>query len=329
MHNKLLFHIAIIILVLGVLSIGLAQQVVTTTTTTVITYPISTTTEIVKVPGTTGAATIIYGGYRLIYVEMKPNKECVMVVRGEPVTEITIPGMTIPGITTAYTIPAATYETTITRIEGGTTVTTTGMDYVKILTTISMGPISTVVSMMAPIYGELIEHCKAITVTIINRFEASEPLMISIAMPGYTARGTTIRISELFITQPITITRTKTVPGTTYTTTYEGEGRTIVTTISSPGTTITRTITIPGSVVTKTITIESTVSGPPTKTETETSTRPTSPPGTTTTPATTQTTATATAGLEIAPLTLIIIAVIILVIIIAVIMRIRRVRTRW
>lgn len=121
MHNRFLSHIAIIALVLGVLSIGLAQQIITITTTTVITYPPSTTTETSVVPGTTGVATIAYGGYRLIYVEMRPDQECVMIVRGEPVTEVTIPGVTMPGITTTYIIPAATYETTITQVEGGTT----------------------------------------------------------------------------------------------------------------------------------------------------------------------------------------------------------------
>ena len=324
MHSKLLPQIAII-LILCVLSIGFAQQVITTTTTTVITYPPSTTTEIVEMPGTTGAATIIYGGYRLIYIEMRPDQECVMVVRGEPVTEITIPGMTFPGITTAYAIPAATYETTITSIEGGTTLKTTGMDYVEALTTISMGPISTVFSIAVPVYGEIMKYCRAITLTIINRFEAREPLTISIAMPGYTMSGTVITVPELFITEPVTVTKTTTIPGTTYTTTYEEEGRTIVTTVSAPGTTATKTITIPGSTVTKTITIESTVSGPPTKTEASTQT--TGAPSKTT-PATTQAPATTAAGPEMASMIPIIIIAIIIVVVIAAILVIRRSRAR-
>lgn len=325
MHCKLLPQLAII-LILCVLSIGFAQQVVTMTTTTVITYPPSTTTEVVRMPGMTGAATMIYGGYRLIYIEIRPDQECVMVVRGEPVREITIPGMTFPGVTTAYTIPAATYETTITRVEGGTTLTTTGMDYVEVLTTISMGPVSTVFSMPAPIYGEIMKYCRVITLTIINRFEAGEPLTISIAMPGYTMSGTVITIPELFITEPVTVTKTTTIPGTTYTTTYEERGRTIVTTITSPGTTTTKTITIPGSTITKIITIESTISGPPTKTET--STRPTGTPSTTMALTTIQTPTTTAAGLETTTSTLIVITAIIIIAIIAAILAIQRARTR-
>jgi hypothetical protein len=49
------------------------------------------------VPGTTGAATIAYGGYRLIYIEIRPDQECVMVVRGEPATGGHNPGSNHPG----------------------------------------------------------------------------------------------------------------------------------------------------------------------------------------------------------------------------------------
>jgi len=325
-NNRFLSHIAIIVLVLGVLSIGLAQQITTITTTTVITYPPLTTTETSVVPGTTGVATIVHGGYRFIYVEMRPDQECVMVVRGEPVTEVTIPGATVPEITTTYVIPAATYETTITHVEGGTTETRTGLGDVEFLTTVEMGPISTVISMPVLVYGEIMEYCRAITVTVINRFEASKPMTIYIALPGYTAGGMTVTFPEPPIAGPITATKTRIIPGETYTTTYEEAGQTIVTTVSQPGMTMTKTITIPGSTVTKVVTIESTVSGPLTMTEKETPTQPTRP-HITTTPTESQTT-TAAAGLEIAPFMLIIIIAVVIVIVIAVIIVvIRRART--
>jgi hypothetical protein len=44
-----------------------------------------------------GIAAIAHGGYRLVYIEVKPDQECVMVVRGESVTEPPIPRATIPG----------------------------------------------------------------------------------------------------------------------------------------------------------------------------------------------------------------------------------------
>jgi hypothetical protein len=305
----------------------LAQQIITITTTTVIAYPPSTATETSLVPGTMGAATIAYGGYRLIYVEMRPDQECVMIIRGEPAIEVTIPGATISGMTTTYIIPAATYETTITQVEGGTTETKTGLEDVEVLTTMEMEPMSTIISMPVLVYGEIMEYCKAITITMINRFEASAPMTIYIALPGYTAGETVVTLPEPFITGPLTATKTTIIPGETYTMTHEERGQTIVTTISNPDTTVTRTITISGSTVTKTITVESTVSGTPTtKTETGATTQPTMPQSTTT-PATSQAT-TATAVFEITSFTLIIIiAAIIAIVIVAIIIVIRRART--
>jgi len=323
-NNRFLSHIAIVILVLGVLSIGLAQQITTITTTTVITYPPSTTTETSVVPGTTGVATIVHGGYKLIYIEMRPDQECIMIIRGEPVTEITIPRATIPGITTTYVIPVATYETTITQVEGGTTETRTGLEDIEVLTTIEMEPIRTVISMPVLVYGEIMEYCKAITVTMINRFEASEPMTIHIAMPGYTVSETVMTLPEPLITGPLTTTKATIIPGETYTMTHEEKGQTIVTTISNPDMTVTRTITIPGSTVTKTITVESMVSRTPMiKTETGAMTQPTMPQSITT-PATSQ----ATTVFEITPFMLvIIITAIIAIVIVAIIIAIRHART--
>jgi hypothetical protein len=38
------------------------------------------------------AATIAYGGYRSIYIEMRSDQECMMIVRGELAAEVAIRG---------------------------------------------------------------------------------------------------------------------------------------------------------------------------------------------------------------------------------------------
>ncbi len=322
MKSKFLPQLIVLAVILGVLSVGLAQQVVTTTTTTVITLPPVTTTKIIKKPGTTGIATVVHGGYKVVYIEKRPNQECVMVIEGEPRTVITVPGASFPGVTTAFTIPAATYETTITRVEGGTTRTTTGFDYVTVSTTMVVGPISTVMALPIPIYGEIREYCQAITITVINRFEASEPTVIFIAFPGFTFKGTVITMPTLFVTQPVTVTKTTTKPGTTYTTTIERAGTTAVKTISAPGTTITKTITLPAKTITKTITYETTI-GKPTATETTKPSppKPPKPPKETTTIS--ETTA---AALELGPLIplLLIGGIIVVVVVVVVVVLVRR-----
>lgn len=108
------------------------------TTTTVITLPETTKTTIITKPGTTGVVTVVHGGFRIIHIEKRPDQECIIVVEGEPKSVITIPGASFPGMTTVYTIPQTVYELTLTQVEGGTTLTRTGVDYVTVETTISM-----------------------------------------------------------------------------------------------------------------------------------------------------------------------------------------------
>jgi len=232
--RKTLLQLVLIFLVVGIFSIGVAQQVITTTTTTVITLPAKTTTTVISHAGTTEVKTIIQGGYRMVNVEVRPDQECVIVIRGAPQTVMTIPAATVPGTTTVVTIPATSYETTITRTEGGTTLTTTGMRVVELKTTISAGPVTTTRAILIPLYGEIMEYCEAITVKIINSFEVKEPMTMTITFPGFTFSGTTVTLPTLPISGSTTVTETTTKPGTTYTTTIEEKAKTIVTTVTLP-----------------------------------------------------------------------------------------------
>jgi len=290
-RSKILVQVVVIAVVLGLLSIGIAQKVIVVTTTTVITLPETTKVTTITKPGTTGVTTIVQGGYRVIHIEKRPDQECVIVIEGEPKSVVTIPGASFPGTTAVYTIPKTVYEVTLTRVEGGTTLVTTGVDYVTVETTISVGPVSTVMAVPVPIYGELREYCQRITVTIIDRFEVNAPMTQTVIFPGFTFKGTVITMPTLFITNPVTATKTTTRPGTTYTTTIERAGTTVVKTVKMPGTVITKTITLPAKTVTKKVVYTTTLSEskPPQETVKPTPTKPPKPtkPPITTTPTTT------------------------------------------
>ena len=273
-RSKILVQAIVITLVLAFLSIGVAQKVIRVTTTTVITLPGTTKVTTITKPGTTGVVTVVHGGYRVVHIEMRPDQECIIVVEGEPVSVVTIPGASFPGTTAVYTIPGTVYETTITRVEGGTTRTTTGFEFLTMTAKTSMGPVTLTMTIPAPIYGKIMEYCKRITITMIDRFEASEPMTIAFKLPGFTFKGRVITMPTLLITGSITATKTTTRPGMTYTTTIERAGTTMVKTVSAPGTTITKTITHPPKTITKKIVYTTTISGkPPTET-----TKPAKPP---------------------------------------------------
>ncbi|OYT68163.1 MAG: hypothetical protein B6U65_00155 [Candidatus Wolframiiraptor sp. EX4484-121] len=275
-RSKILVQVVVITLVLAFLSIGVAQKVIRVTTTTVITLPGTTKVITITKPGTTGVVTVVHGGYRVVHIEMRPNQECIIVVEGEPVSVVTIPGVSFPGTTAVYTIPGTVYETTITRVEGGTTRTTTGFEFLTMTAKTSMGPVTLTMTIPAPIYGKIMEYCKRITITMIDRFEASEPMTIAFRFPGFTLKGRVITMPTLLVTGSITATKTTTRPGTTYTTTIERAGTTMVKTVSAPGTTITKTSTLPPKTITKKIVYTTTISGkPPTET-----TKPAKPPKT-------------------------------------------------
>jgi len=270
-RSRILVQAVVITLVLAFLSIGVAQKVIRVTTTTVITLPGTTKVTTITKPGTTGVVTVIHGGYRVIHIEMRPDQECVIVVEGEPVSVVTIPGVSFPGTTAVYTIPKTVYETTITRVEGGTTRTTTGFEFLTMTTETAMGPVTMTMTIPAPIYGKIMEYCKRITVTIVDRFEVKEPMTVAFMFPGFTFKGTVVTMPTLLVTGGVTATKTTTRPGTTFTTTIEKAGTTMVKTMSAPGTTITKTITLPPKTITKKIVYTTTISGSP-------STKTTKPP---------------------------------------------------
>jgi len=273
-RSRILVQVVVITLVLAFLSIGVAQKVIRVTTTTVITLPGTTKVTTITKPGTTGVVTVIHGGYRVIHIEMRPDQECVIVVEGEPVSVVTIPGASFPGTTAVYTIPKTVYETTVTRVEGGTTRTTTGFEFLTMRTETAMGPVTVTMTIPAPIYGKIMEYCKRITVTIVDRFEVKEPMTVAFMFPGFTFEGTVVTVPTLLVTGGVTVTKTTTRLGTTFTTTIEKAGTTMVKTVSAPGTTITKTITLPPKTITKKIVYTTTISGSPSA---ET-TRPTKPP---------------------------------------------------
>ena len=264
-RSRILVQVVVVTLVLAFLSIGVAQKVIRVTTTTVITLPGTTKVTTITKSGTTGVVTVIHGGYRVIHIEMRPDQECVIVVEGEPVSVVTIPGASFPGTTAVYTIPKTVYETTITRVEGGTTRTTTGFEFLTITAETAMGPVTMTMTIQAPIYGKIMEYCKRITVTMVNRFEVKEPMTVAFMFPGFTFKGTVFTMPTLPVTGSVTATKTTIRPGTTFTTTIERAGTTMVKTISSPGTTITKTITLPPKTITKKIVYTTTISGKPPK----------------------------------------------------------------
>lgn len=278
-RSKILAQVVVITIALALLSIGVAQKVIRVTTTTVVTLPGTTKITTISKPGTTEIMTVIHGGYRIIHIEMRPDQECVIVVEGEPVSVVTIPGASFPGTTAVYTIPKTVYETTITRVEGGTTRTTTGFDYVTVTNEVTMGAITMTMTIPAPIYGKITEYCKRITITIINRFEVSEPMTVKFMFPGFTFKGRVVTMPTLLVTGSVTATKTTTKLGTTYTTTIEKAGTTMVKTVTVPGTTMTKTITFPPKTITKKTIYTTTISGKP-PTETVKPTKPPKPPKT-------------------------------------------------
>ncbi|MDW8021326.1 MAG: hypothetical protein RMI78_01680 [Nitrososphaerota archaeon] len=257
--ERTLLKLVLTLLICGVLSIGVAQQVVVTTTT-VMTLPEKTSTTVISHSGTTEVRTMILGAYRVIHAEIIPDQECTIVIRGEPQSVVAIPATTVPGTTTVITIPATSYATTIVETEGGTTLTTTGARVVEVKTTVEMEFITTAFAFPVILEGEIIEYCEKITLTMIDSFEAKEPVTITLSFPGYTFAGTTFTIPEVPDIGLTTATETTIYPGTTYTTTIEEKGRTVITTVTLPETLETKTIVLPGEVVTKTITYTTTLS---------------------------------------------------------------------
>ncbi len=275
-----------LVVFLGFLTIGAAQQIIiTTTTTTLITIP--GTTYVTTLPGGEITATIVIPKYTLIAVEKRPDQTCSIVLK--PIkTEgvITIPGttVTIPGTTvqTVFTEPTIKYS--ITYEEDGVT-TTTGYTYIELVTTIA----GQTFSIPIPLYAEIIESCQTIQVVQeVTIIMGSVPATFYYAYPEmtYSFEGATFTIEEMTEELPTTITTTTITPGTTYTESTVFPGTTMATTITLPSTTV--TVTEPEKTVTSTITYVTTITRPTTETT------PTTPTPTTTTQTTPTTVTTPT-----------------------------------
>lgn len=274
MENLKIF--VILIVFLGFISTGVAQQVITTTTTTIVTIPGKTYTT--TLTGGESTITMIVPEYTMIIVEKRPDKTCTVVIKPlESSGVIAIPGTTVsvPGTTfqTVITEPTIKYATTM-REDGVTT--TTEYTYIDYVTTVY----GQTLSIPLPIYAEIIRRCGTIhVVEEVTIIMGKVPATFHYAYPGmtYSFEGTTYTIGE--IVEEVSLTQITTVEvmfGTTYTERTVFPGATETTVIVLPSTVT--TITEAGRIVTSTITYLTTVETTPRQTistSTPTTTSPT------------------------------------------------------
>jgi hypothetical protein len=309
--------LVLVIVLLGFAGYAYSQNVITTTTTRVVTVQPTTVTTEVTVSGTTGTVTLEIPGFLLIMETREPGRQCtVYFTAQQPPSVWVIPGTTFAGTTFSTVINQQTFATTATAVEGGTTVTTTGMETVQIVT---QG-----ITMPMPIWGVGREFCERVTVTdIITYIVQTVPATVRVAFEGFTFAGTTmsLELPDLGITT--TLTLTKTITGTTerFTTSFPGTSYTTVQVVQP--TTYRETVTRPGTTYIETYTTVITLTETPTRTTpTATTTAQTTPTQTTAvaTPTPTQTAATPPAGL---PLDLLVPAIALAVIIVVTVFALR------
>jgi hypothetical protein len=309
--------LVLVIVLLGFAGYAYSQNVITTTTTRVVTVQPTTVTTEVTVSGTTGTVTLEIPGFLLIMETREPGRQCtVYFTAQQPPSVWVIPGTTFAGTTFSTVINQQTFATTATAVEGGTTVTTTGMETVQIAT---QG-----ITLPMPIWGVGREFCERVTVTdIITYIVQTVPATVRVAFEGFTFAGTTmsLELPDLGITT--TLTLTKTITGTTerFTTSFPGTSYTTVQVVQP--TTYRETVTRPGTTYIETYTTVITLTETPTRTTpTATTTAQTTPIQTTAvaTPTPTQTAATPPAGL---PLDLLVPAIALAVIIVVAVFALR------
>jgi hypothetical protein len=292
-----------------------SQNVITTTTTRVVTVQPTTVTTEVTVSGTTGTVTLEIPGFLLIMETREPGRQCtVYFTAQQPPSVWVIPGTTFAGTTFSTVINQQTFATTATAVEGGTTVTTTGMETVQIATQ----------GITMPIWGVGREFCERVTVTdIITYIVQTVPATVRVAFEGFTFAGTTVSLELPDLGITTTLTLTKTITGTTerFTTSFPGTSYTTVQVVQP--TTYRETVTRPGTTYIETYTTVITLTETPTRTTpTATTTAQTTPTQTTAvaTPTPTQTAATPPAGL---PLDLLVPAIALAVIIVVAVFALR------
>jgi hypothetical protein len=271
----------------------------------------------VTVSGTTGTVTLEIPGFLLIMETREPGRQCTVYFTAQkPPSVWVIPGTTFAGTTFSTVINQQTFATTATAVEGGTTVTTTGMETVQIAT---QG-----ITMPMPIWGVGREFCERVTVTdIITYIVQTVPATVRVAFEGFTFAGTTVSLELPDLGITTTLTLTKTITGTTerFTTSFPGTSYTTVQVVQP--TTYRETVTRPGTTYIETYTTVITLTETPTRTTpTATTTAQTTPTQTTAvaTPTPTQTAATPPAGL---PLDLLVPAIALAVIIVVAVFALR------
>jgi hypothetical protein len=247
----------------------------------------------------------------------EPGRQCtVYFTAQQPPSVWVIPGTTFAGTTFSTVINQQTFATTATAVEGGTTVTTTGMETVQVVT---QG-----ITMPMPIWGVGREFCERVTVTdIITYIVQTVPATVRVAFEGFTFAGTTVSLELPDLGITTTLTLTKTITGTTerFTTSFPGTSYTTVQVVQP--TTYRETVTRPGTTYIETYTTVITLTETPTRTTpTATTTAQTTPTQTTAvaTPTPTQTAATPPAGL---PLDLLVPAIALAVIIVVAVFALR------
>jgi hypothetical protein len=309
--------LVLVIVLLGFAGYAYSQNVITTTTTRVVTVQPTTLTTEVTVSGTTGTVTLEIPGFLLIMETREPGRQCTVYFTAQQPPSVWVrPGTTVAGTTFSTVINQQTFATTATAVEGGTTVTTTGMETVQVVT---QG-----ITLPMPIWGVGREFCERVTVTdIITYIVQTVPATVRVAFEGFTFAGTTVSLELPDLGITTTLTLTKTITGTTerFTTSFPGTSYTTVQVVQP--TTYRETVTRPGTTYIETYTTVITLTETPTRTTpTATTTAQTTPTQTTAvaTPTPTQTAATPPAGL---PLDLLVPAIALAVIIVVAVFALR------
>ncbi|MEM4185940.1 MAG: hypothetical protein QW801_01520 [Candidatus Caldarchaeum sp.] len=126
----------IVLVLIGLMGYVHSQTVITTTTTRVITVQPTTYTTETTISGTTIVATVQVPGYVVVVEERRPGQVCTYTFTAQaPPSVIAIPGTTIhiPGTTFSTVFTLQSYATTVTRVEGGTTVTVSGVENLPVV----------------------------------------------------------------------------------------------------------------------------------------------------------------------------------------------------
>ncbi|MEM1946356.1 MAG: hypothetical protein QXH12_06880 [Candidatus Caldarchaeum sp.] len=311
----------IVLVLIGLMGYVHSQTVITTTTTRVITVQPTTYTTETTISGTTIVATVQVPGYVVVVEERRPGQVCTYTFTAQaPPSVIAIPGTTIhiPGTTFSTVFTLQSYATTVTRVEGGTTVTVSGVENLPVV----VGVFTTTI----PVYGNKKEACTVITITdILSYILQTVPATILVAFGGFSTEfaGTTFTIPGTFLPLTLVTSGVRTIEGTTFRRTQSFPGTFFTTTQVVSPTTSRGTVVVQGTTRTETITTVITLE------QTTTPQMTTQPPTTPQTPTATtqpQTTIQTTAQTAQAPSLDIIIPITALIVLVAVVVLALRLR---